>query len=97
VNFAVNELSDINKPGMQDIVSRLSARERPLTPQEFVDSCLEFAGPLEVNGETRSALLKFAQSGGDLRFDTREEKDRSVARVRRMLQLIVSSREYQFA
>ncbi len=97
INFAVSEMSDAGKPGIQAIISRLGARGDSLSPEEFVDRCLELVGPISVGSETRSALLKFARSGGELRFDTEEARKQSAARVVRMLQLIVASKEYQFA
>ena len=97
VNFAVDEVSGITKPGIQDIISRLSSNGGPLSPEEFVDRCLDLVGPLEACQETRSALLRYAESGGQLSFDTEAEVETSSARVGRMLQLIVASREYQFA
>jgi uncharacterized protein (DUF1800 family) len=97
VNFAVNELSSPSKPGTQAIVNRLSAVGRPLTPAEFVDGCLDLAGPLTVDSTTREALLRHAEAGGELRLETPEERQEGAARVARMLQLIVATREYQFA
>ena len=97
VNFASKEISDVSKPGVQDIISRLSAGGASLSPEELVDRCLDLAGPLEVGAETRGPLVRAAKSGGELRFDTDEEQERSEARIGRMLQLIVASREYQFA
>ena len=44
-----------------------------------------------------SVLLRHAQNGGELRFGTPEERQASAVRVGRMLQLIVASKEYQFA
>ena len=52
---------------------------------------------MEVAEETRRGLVEHAKGGGDLRFDSDAERERSTARVGRMLQLIVSSREYQMA
>ena len=104
VNFAVNEFADVSRPGIQEIIERLALRHpdanrgsRTLSPQEFVDRCLDLVGPLDVGGETRSALLKYAEAGGELRLGTEEEREASSARVRRMLQLIVASKEYQLA
>ena len=97
VNFAVNEMADLTKPGIQDIVARLGDGHAPLSPEEFVEGCLDLIGPLEVGGETRKALLEYGESGGELRFDTEAERDVSAQRVGHMLQLIVASREYQFA
>ena len=97
VNFAASEVADATKPGVRDIIERLGAGGATLSPEEFVDRCLDLAGPIEVGAETRSALLKHARSGGELGFGTDAEMQRSSDRIVRMLQLIVSSREYQFA
>ena len=98
VNFAVNQLNDVNKPGIQDIISRLrSSNGDSLLPEEFVDQCLDLVGPIEVGDKTHDGLLRYANSCGELRFDTETEQAKSSTRIRRMLQLIVASREYQFA
>ena len=97
VNFAVNEMADLTRPGIQYVVDRLSSEGSPHSPTEFVDRCLELVGPLSVNDGTRSALIKNAESGGQLAFDTEADMERSSARVGRMLQLIVATREYQLA
>ena len=96
INFAVNQLNDTSKPGMQDIVSRMST-DGNLSPDAFVERCLDLTGPVEVDGATREALLKFAESEGELRFDSDDARQESSARIGRMMQLIVSTREYQFA
>jgi uncharacterized protein (DUF1800 family) len=97
VNFAVGQLNDATIPGIQDIVSRLRSIGSSLTPEDFVDHCLDLAGPLDVSSATRAALLDNATSGGEVRFGTDADKEQSAARVSQMLQLIVSSPEYQFA
>ena len=97
VNFAVDEVADATKPGVQAIITRLGAEGALLSPEEFVDRCLELAGPLTVSDETRDSLLEYAMSGGALDLGTEAERQESVSRIVRMLQLIVSSREYQFA
>ena len=96
VNFAVAEVGDANKPGVQAIIDRLSAAGEALPPEEFVERCLDLAGPLTAGEGTRQVLLDYANSGGDLRFGSKEEQAESAARVVRMLQLIVAAPEYQF-
>ena len=68
-----------------------------VAPDRFVDTCLELLGPLEVGDETRQALYRYAHTGGELRFGSADEDEASAARIRRMLQLIVATQEYQFA
>jgi hypothetical protein len=82
---------------VQAIVERLSALGASLTPEALVDRCLDLMGSLTVGNETRQALLRYAQNGGAWCFGTPEERQASAARVGRLLQLIVASKEYQFA
>ena len=96
VNFAVNQLNDTSTPGVQDIISRL-AESGTLSPDQLVDRCLDLVGPLEVGEDTRTALSAYADSVGDVDLDTDEAKTENAGKVARMLQLIVASREYQFA
>src|SRR5207237_10099450 len=97
VNFAVNEFADVTKPGVQAMVERLSALGATLTPEALVDHCLDLMGSLSVGNETRQALLRYARQDGALRFDTPDERQASAVRLGRLLQLIVASKEYQFA
>ncbi|MGH2368921.1 MAG: DUF1800 domain-containing protein [Chloroflexota bacterium] len=96
INFAVNQVKDLSKPGVQAIVHRLSASGEPPPPDAFVDRCLDLAGPLEVGPHTRQALLAFTESGGDLTFDDEAARQRSAARISQLLTLIVAAPEYQF-
>ena len=97
VNFAVNQVADTTKPGVQGIIERLERDGGALAPSEFVDRCLDLAGPLEASEETREALLRYAEVGGDLDMTSAGDGESARERIVRMLQLIVASREYQFA
>ena len=97
VNFAVNEVADVTKPGLQAIVDRLRAEGTSFSPDQFVGRCLDLVGPLTVSADTREGLLEYAESDGDLDLGAEEERTESESRVARMLQLIVATREYQFA
>ena len=96
VNFAVNQFNDTSAPGVQDIISRLS-RNESLTPEELVDQCLDLIGPIEVGEDTRGALARYADSVGDVDLSNDQAITENAGKVARMLQLIVASREYQFA
>lgn len=99
VNFAVSEVGDASKPGIGDIINRLKALGGPLSPEAFVEKCLDLAGPLTVGETTRESLTRFAESSGELHINAEDapRSGESRDRVVRMLQLIVASREYQFA
>jgi hypothetical protein len=68
-----------------------------MTSEELVEGCLELAGYVPVSPSRRQELVDHVRSGGDVRCDTPEEQEAFGHRVTRLLQLIVSSREYQFA
>jgi hypothetical protein len=97
INFAVSQISDLSKPGPRAIVRRLEDVGRPLGPEELVDSILDLVGPLDVQPETRSALVDLASQDGELRFGSDDDRTRSEERIGRLLRLTVASREYQFA
>ena len=81
---------------MQDIISRLSA-DGPLSPEALIERCLDLVGPLEVGEDTRNALSAYADSVGDVDLSSDQARTDNAGKVARMLQLIVASREYQFA
>ena len=94
VNFAVNQFNDVSSPGFRDILERLG----PVVESgDLVDRCLDLIGPIEVGEETRIALSKYAEEVGDVNLGTNEDNVENAPKIARMIQLIVSTREYQFA
>src|SRR6266545_6742010 len=96
VNFAASVLGDISRPGIRAILNRMQS-QGDLSPEGFVDSCLDLIGPLEVEPEVRQNLVAHASEGGTLRWGTEQDASTSHARVGEMLQLIASVREFQYA
>ncbi len=94
INFAADMLGDPKRPGIRDIVERLKSRG-DLTPEDFVDGCLDLVGPLDVASETRQQLVSRAGEGGTVGWGAAEEAA-STQRTGEMLQLIASIREYQY-
>lgn len=97
INFAVGQLSDLSKPGPRAIIQKIAGSGAPVSPDQAVDNVLDLVGPLEVQPETRAALVDLASQDGPLKFDTEEDRERSAERIGRLLRLTVASREYQFA
>jgi uncharacterized protein (DUF1800 family) len=97
VNFASEQVGNLDLPGVQDIVNRLSARGSSLSPEELVDGCLDLIGPLAVTEQTRNTLVEKARRAGAVSWDSPEEQAQFAHRVGEMLQLIVATREFQFA
>jgi uncharacterized protein (DUF1800 family) len=93
INFAAQQIADVTMPGVQLIMDRLRAVS-PLSPECCVDMCLDLVGPLSVRQATRAALIDHVRAGGALCF-TPEAVQVTHQRISELLQLIVSSREYQ--
>ena len=96
VNFAVEHIGDINSIGIQDIVHRIKTMGTKVSPEDFVNRCLDLLGNMEVDSKTHQGLLEFANSVGELQFRNAEENQQSLQKIRQMLQLAVSCPEYQF-
>lgn len=88
VNFAVDEIGNGDSPGIEQIVDRVLASGSLSSPEVFVRNTLDAMGPIEVEEATFQPLIKFA-------IDSESEEDRT--RVVRMLRLIVTTPEFQFA
>jgi uncharacterized protein (DUF1800 family) len=95
VNFAASVLSDLARPGIRALLNRLKA-QGDLSPEGFVDSCLDLIGPMVVQPGVRQRLVEHASEGGTLGWGTEHEASISGKRVGEMLQLIASLREFQY-
>ncbi len=94
VNFAAKELGNPSNPGVRAIVDRL-ARDggSAQSAADIVDGCLDLMGPLQVEDNTREAMIEFASQLGDIDLEAEE----SVETVANVMRLIASTREYQLA
>jgi uncharacterized protein (DUF1800 family) len=91
INFTAEMVGNVNLPGVRDIIDRLKAMG-PLSPEAFVDACLDLLGPMEVSTATREELIEQARDGGALQWGSADAEQR----VGEMLQLVVAMREFQF-
>jgi uncharacterized protein (DUF1800 family) len=97
VNFAADRVGDISKPGVRRIVARLEGQGPTMTAEQLVDSCLDLAGPVPVSETRRDELVAHVRREGAIRCGTAAEKQEFEHRVTGLLQLVVASREFQFA
>ena len=91
INFVADQLGDVSNPSVREMAERLSARAESLTPEEFVDGCLDQLGSVIVFDETRSVLIEHAERGGEIRTGC----EQFTCRMAEMLQLIGATAEYQ--
>ena len=97
INFVADLVGNMELPGVKLIVDRLSSGASTMSPEEFVDGCLDLMGPVEVSEKTRGSLIEHTRNGGELSRSTEAERGRFARRVGEMLQLIVATAEYQYA
>ena len=99
VNFVSRILGDPGKPGVRAIVDRIarSAGNSELSPEELVDACLDVLGPLETLDSTRGSLVDYASKYGRLSFSGEQAASRAEEAVVALIQVIVSTQEYQMA
>ena len=93
-NFVADLVGQTDRPGVADIIERVKIAGE--SPESTVDACLDMLGPVVVNDETRAELVDHAAGGGALAWDGDNEAE-AARRVAELLQLIVATREYQFA
>lgn len=86
IGFAVKQVSNPSLPGLRQLTDGLSRRTR-LSVEAMVDEILYFAGPLEVSGRTRDALLDFARHQNPVQELSQRVVD--------LLQMVVATREFQ--
>ena len=95
VNFASRILGDTKKPGVRALTDRIarSTGGADIPPERLVDACLEFLGPMSVEEETRQSLIDYAGRWREINWRG-ESGDRNAA-IAALLQLIVTTQEYQ--
>jgi len=96
INFAAEYLGRTNLPGVQDIIHRLMARGARLSPEAFVDVCIDMIGCLNITADTRHELIAHAQRGGELRHGTAAERTEFTRRCGETFQMLASTSEFQF-
>jgi hypothetical protein len=93
INFMADKVGNISAPGVRGVIDRLKAKGS-LSPEQLVDGCLDLLGPVEVSADTKQQLLSQANEWGQISWSNGDAGDQHVGQ---MLQLIVATREYQFA
>jgi hypothetical protein len=96
VNFVAEKVGDASLPGVRAIIDRLKSRGT-LSPEQLVDGCLDLLGPVRVGDDTKAELGAQAKQWGQLSWDSDSNAQLADRHTTEMLQLIVATREYQFA
>jgi uncharacterized protein (DUF1800 family) len=93
INFASEQFANAALPGVRSIIESVKAQDATASADRLVDACLDFMGPMTVSETTRQELVEHAAECLD---QPRTGVD-TAAVTQELLQLIVSTREYQLA
>jgi uncharacterized protein (DUF1800 family) len=96
INFASSYLGRTDLPGVRDMIERLMGRGERLSPEAFVDGCIDMVGCLNVTEDTRQELIEHARRGGELRHGTEAERAEFTRRCGEMFQMLAATGEFQF-
>ncbi len=96
INYASDLLGNTSLPGVQSLVGRLMQRGATMTPESFVDGCLDVIGPITVDDSTRNELISHAAKSGELKHGSGAEETEFTRRTGEMFQMIASTAEFQF-
>ena len=99
VNFVTRVLGDPARPGVKGIIDRINraAGAGDISADGLVDACLDVLGPLEILDSTRANLVDFASTYGRLSFSDEGTAADTEEATLTLIQLIVSTQEYQMA
>ena len=93
INFTADLMGDVSYPGIQTIVEKVASEGPVVSPEQFVDGCLQMLGHYELSDENRTMMLDHAKQSGELHTDSKEFPQQ----VGQMLQMIVATKEYLYA
>jgi len=93
INFASEQFADAGLPGVRSIIQRVAAQGATTSAERLVNVCLDLMGPLTVSDTTRKELVGHAEECLDQALAGVD----TVALTQEILQLIVSTQEYQLA
>ena len=97
INFMAEQFGDTSAPGVRAIIDRLKAKGS-LSPEQLVDGCLDLIWARSKSAPTpSSSSSRKPMSGARSRGSNGSSRRRPTSMSAQMLQLIVATREYQFA
>ncbi len=99
VNFASLVLNSPDKSGIRAIIERIEAMSggQPMSAERVVDAVLDILGPLPVLDSTRQGLVEYASKWGDFDFAEAESALEAEKNIVTLIQLVVTTQEYQLA
>ena len=98
LNFATQQVGDVNKPGVRSMIQRVASESDGLiSSARLVDACLDAMGIVAVSEDTREVLENFSAKLGDLEVGADSVSEHAEQRIAQMFQMVAASHEFQRA
>ena len=95
INFAAKQFKAASKPGIQEILQRAGSLDED--PAGLVTRCVDLMGGVKVSDETHRSLVEYVDELKALGKGPGSEGNQQDVDVLNLLQMIVSTVDYQFA
>jgi len=92
INFAVSEMNDPNKPGIKEIINQIKYSKDKITSEYLIDLCIELVGQSNITSKTKNDLVEYSKQ-----FEGENLKNHLDETIIKLIQIIVSTKEYQFS
>ena len=92
VNFAVSEMNDPTKAGIQEIIKNIKSSDHEISSEKVVDLCIKFVGQSNITSNTKNDLIKYSN-----KFNGQNFNDHLDDTIVKLIRMIVSTKEYQFS
>jgi uncharacterized protein (DUF1800 family) len=92
INFAASELGRVDSAGVRRMVELVELAGDDLSPEGFVEACLDAMGSIDLGADSKGVLVDHARAQAADSSSSSGGFDRTVE----MLQLIVSTPDYQY-
>ena len=93
INFASGQIGDAGKPGIRKLVGDVidDLYDQSPTSENYVDSCLDHLGGLDVSPQIKSSLIEFAEDSGVANGNEEEIQQKLTS----LLALVAATPEFQ--
>ena len=95
LNFASQQLGDMEKPGVRALIQNIMADKEAITSaKKLVDRCLDQLGAIEVSPDTKSVLVEFAENQLPA-SDSVQPLEGTKQKISELLRLVATVPEFQ--
>tara|TARA_Y100001960_G_scaffold14890_1_gene13473 strand:+ start:316 stop:573 length:258 start_codon:yes stop_codon:yes gene_type:complete len=85
-------MNDPKKPGIKEIINQIKTSKDEITNENLIDLCIKLVGQSNITSKTKNDLLEYSK-----KIKGKSLKKHLDETVIKLIQVIVSTKEYQFS